>query len=126
MNHLNEEYPEITEVFQFGRTEEGREITGIRVTNEANLAAAELPIIFITAATSARDWITAMTAVNLIHMLAEYREQYGELIDAIDWYILPVANPDGYIFSMTEGVNSLKNSLTLDEKYFSLSEPRLG
>lgn len=104
MQHINEKYPETTEIFQFGRTAQGRDIMGIRVTSEEHLAQEELPIIFVTAATSARDWITAMSAVNLIHMLAEYRNFYGDIVDNIDWYILPVANPDGYVFSMTEGV----------------------
>lgn len=109
MQSLNTEYPEFTEVFQFGRTEEGRDIMGIRVTSEEHLAQETLPIVFITAATSARDWITAMSAVNLIHMLAEYRHFYGEIVDNIDWYILPVANPDGYVFSMTEGVRNISS-----------------
>jgi murein tripeptide amidase MpaA len=104
MQHLNEKYPETTEVFQFGQTEGGVDIMGIRVTSEEHLAQETLPIIFVTAATSARDWITAMSAVNLIHMLVEYRSFYGDIVDNIDWYILPVANPDGYNFSMTEGV----------------------
>lgn len=57
MSHLNEKYPETTEIFQFGRTGEGRDIMGIRVTSEEHLAQEVLPIIFITAATSARDWM---------------------------------------------------------------------
>lgn len=105
MESINEHYPETTEIFQFGRTEQGRDIMGIRITSEEHLAQETLPIIFVTAATSARDWITAMSAVNLIHMLAEYRHLYADIVDNIDWYILPVANPDGYIFSMTEGVS---------------------
>ena len=27
------------------------------------------------------------------------------LLDKFDWYILPVANPDGYVYSHTSGVN---------------------
>lgn len=106
MQHIKKKYPEITEIFQFGRTEGGVDIMGIRVTNEEHLAQKELPIVFITAATSAKDWITAMSAVNVIYMLAEYRNFHGEIVDDIDWYILPVANPDGYNFSMTEGVRN--------------------
>lgn len=104
MRAINQEYPETTELLQMGRTSEGRDILGIRITSEEHLAQETLPVIFITAATSGRDWITAMSAVNLIHMLAEYRHLYGEIVGNIDWYILPVANPDGYTFSMTDGV----------------------
>lgn len=102
MRHINEKYPEMTEIFQMGRTFQGRNIVGIRITSEEHLAQETLPVMFITAATSARDWITAMSAVNLIHMLAEYRHLYGEIVDNIDWYIIPVANPDGYVFSMSD------------------------
>jgi murein tripeptide amidase MpaA len=108
MRHINEKYPETTEIFQMGRTSQGRDIVGIRVTSEEHLAQETLPVIFVTAATSARDWITAMSAVNLIHMLAEYRYLYAEIVDDIDWYIIPVANPDGYTFSMTDGVSEVK------------------
>lgn len=126
MSHLNEKYPETTEIFQFGRTEEGRDIMGIRVTSEEHLAQEVLPIIFITAATSARDWITAMSAVNLIHMLVEYRHIYGEIVDNIDWYILPVANVDGYVFSMTESKGYEMKAIKKIENFFFLKEWRLG
>lgn len=105
MHHINEDYPETTEIFQMGRTSQGRDIFGIRITSEEHLALETLPVIFVTAAASARDWIAAMSAVNLIHMLAEYRHLYADIVDNIDWYIIPVANPDGYVFSMTDGVN---------------------
>lgn len=124
MRDINSHYPDTTEIFQMGRTAEDRDIFGIRITNEEHLAQETLPVIFVTAATSARDWITAMSAVNLIHMLAEYHHLYGEIVDNIDWYIIPVANPDGYVFSMTEGV-SVKIKKYKKCHYFPL-ESRMG
>jgi murein tripeptide amidase MpaA len=31
--------------------------------------------------------------------LVEFRDLHPELIDSVDWYIMPVANPDGYEYS---------------------------
>lgn len=125
MRHINEKYPEMTEIFQMGRTFQGRNIVGIRITSEEHLAQETLPVMFVTAATSARDWITAMSAVNLIHMLAEYRHLYGEIVDNIDWYIIPVANPDGYVFSMSDDGVSCMIFVIRYLKFLNL-ESRLG
>lgn len=125
MRHINEKYPEMTEIFQMGRTFQGRNIVGIRITSEEHLAQETLPVMFVTAATSARDWITAMSAVNLIHMLAEYRHLYGEIVNNIDWYIIPVANPDGYVFSMSDDGVSCMIFVIPYLKFLNL-ESRLG
>lgn len=105
MTQLEADYPEITEVEQMGTSVEGREIRGLRVTSEEHLGQETLPVIFVTAGTSARDWVTVMAAVNLMHELTEHYEDYQNIVDNIEWFIIPVANPDGYEFSRTEGVS---------------------
>lgn len=104
MNELEEENPAITEVEVMGRTSEGREIRGLRIANEEHLGRETLPIIFLTACTSARDWISVMTAVNVMHELVEHYQNFTNIVDNVEWFIIPVANPDGYEFSRTEGV----------------------
>lgn len=40
-------------------------------------------------------------------MVTGYRNQDSEvmgLLNACDWYFLPVANPDGYVYSHKQGV----------------------
>lgn len=93
MNELNEEYPNITQIIQMGRTHEDRDIMGIIVTNEEHLAQETLPVIFVTGGIIARDWITVMAAVNIIHELVQHHDDYSHLVDDVEWFILPCANP---------------------------------
>lgn len=104
IDKLNNEYPHLIEVEVIGRTSENREIRAIRVTNEDTLTD-DTPAIFVTAGLNARDWIATMSAVDIIHELVEHHYMFLDLIDGLVWYILPVANPDGYIFSHGAGVS---------------------
>jgi murein tripeptide amidase MpaA len=107
MRDIERQFPNITQFLQLGVTAEGRDIFGIRIVDEVHLEQEELPIIFVTGAAIARDWISAMSAVNLIHMLSEHYSIYREIVDDLEWFIVPVANPDGYEFSRTEGVSCI-------------------
>lgn len=104
MAQLEIDYPGITEVEVMGGTAEGRQIRGLRVTNETHLGQETLPIIFLTAGVSARDWISTMVALNVIHELVEHFDDFGPIVNNLEWFIIPVSNPDGYEFSRTEGV----------------------
>ena len=43
----------------------------------------------------AREWISPATATYIIKELVENHKQNQYLIDAFDFFIIPVANPDG-------------------------------
>lgn len=105
MDELEAQYPEITEVERMGRTAGGVEIRGLRITSEEHLGQETLPVIFVTAGASARDWIAVMAAVDIMHELCDHYEEFRNIVDNIEWFIIPVANPDGYIFSRTQGVS---------------------
>jgi murein tripeptide amidase MpaA len=40
-----------------------------------------------------------------MHELAAHYHEYQILIDYLEWFIIPVFNPDGYAFSWTDGVS---------------------
>lgn len=59
------------------------------------------PALWLDAGIHAREWIAPATAVWIINELASKHETDSEvkgLLEKYDWYILPVANPDGYEF----------------------------
>lgn len=91
MRRMETENPQISLVVQMGRTEQGRDIFGIRIASVEHLEQETLPIIFVTAGASARDWITVMSAVNLIHVLIEQYSIHREIVDDLEWIILPVS-----------------------------------
>jgi len=103
MDELQATYPGFAEVESMGQSEEGRIIRGLRITNEEHLGQEALPVIFVTAGKHARNWITMMSAVNLMHELLDHYEDNRAIVDNIEWFIIPVSNPDGYEFSRTPG-----------------------
>lgn len=89
MRELETANPAISQVAQVGRTHEGRDIFGIIITNAEQLGRETLPIVYITAGLVAREWITVMSAVNIIHELIEHYADFSALVDNIEFIIIP-------------------------------------
>lgn len=47
----------------------------------------------------AREWISPAVAMFIIKQLVERYETFKPVVDAVDWYILPMMNPDGYEYT---------------------------
>lgn len=107
MERMATEFPDITVLEHMGTSEGEIPILGLRVASAEHLEQEVLPVVFVTAGVSARDWVSTMAAVNLIHELVEYYEEYQNIVDNVEWFIIPVVNVDGYEFSRTAGVSSL-------------------
>lgn len=86
-----------------GSSYEGRELTFAKVSSNPN---ASNPIILIDGGIHAREWIAPSTVLYILQQLVE-SEANKDLLDGIDWYLLPVLNPDGYAFSHSDVRNSL-------------------
>lgn len=70
-------------------------------TDDDTSKARNKPALWLDAGIHAREWIAPATAVWIINELASKHETDDEvrgLLEKYDWYILPVANPDGYEF----------------------------
>lgn len=70
---------------------------------------ANKPIIFVDAGIHAREWAAPAQALYIINQLVE-NPANERLLEKVDWYILPVVNPDGYEFTHV-GVSSMQNLL---------------
>lgn len=58
------------------------------------------PVIMIQSLLHAREWVTLPPSLYAIEKLVvDVTDR--DLVDNIDWIILPIANPDGYEFSHT-------------------------
>ena len=44
----------------------------------------------------AREWIAPAVTTYVIDQLTSNATEYGHLLDKLDWYVMPVHNPDGY------------------------------
>ncbi len=50
----------------------------------------------------AREWIAPITALYVVDRLVEaFRSGSDSDVTAVDWYIMPMLNPDGYEYSHT-------------------------
>jgi len=97
MDKLPAQYPNIVSVFVVGKTFEGRQIKGIKISHkEGN------PGIFIEANIHAREWVTSASATWMANeLLTSTHPEIREIAVNNDWYIVPVANPDGFVYTHT-------------------------
>lgn len=77
-----------------GKTYKGRYQYGVKISS----GNPDNPVIFIDAGIHAREWIAPATALYIIHQLAE-NASVSWMYQNVDWYILPVFNPDGYEYT---------------------------
>ncbi|OZC11171.1 hypothetical protein X798_01586 [Onchocerca flexuosa] len=97
---LSTQYPNLAEIFNITKTYEGRDLIGIKIGSYVPYK----PAIFIDAGIHAREWIAPAVALYIISkLITEYGKNPNitHMVDTFDWYIVPVANPDGYEYSMT-------------------------
>jgi hypothetical protein len=90
--------PDLATVFVAGLSLEGREIRGIRITGPG----ADKPAVLLNATQHAREWITPMVATySAERLVTEYDIDpvVQDLVDELEFLIIPIVNPDGYIYS---------------------------
>ncbi|CAB3234180.1 unnamed protein product [Arctia plantaginis] len=95
MNYLAETYPSIISVNTIGKSHEGRDLKVLRISDGKSTNKA----VFIDGGIHAREWISPAVVTYLINQFAENFDVETDDIKNIDWYFLPVVNPDGYEYT---------------------------
>ncbi|XP_044733673.1 zinc carboxypeptidase-like [Chrysoperla carnea] len=86
------------EVVIGGRSYEGRNITGVKVSYKKGN-----PIIVIEGGIHAREWIAPSTVLYLLtQLLTSTDKKVRHLAEDYDWHIFPSVNPDGYEYTHTK------------------------
>lgn len=94
--------PGIATKFLVGNSIENRPIFGVRIASPGGPT--DRPQIAITGTQHAREWIATMAVMFAADRLIR---GYGvdpdvtELVDNVEFHIIPVCNPDGYVYSHT-------------------------
>nr|USU81834.1 M14 metal carboxypeptidase 3 [Antheraea pernyi] len=98
IDDLARTYPDIITVQIAGRSYEGHDIKGLKISHGSGRK-----IIFLEGGIHSREWISPAT-VNFItnELLTSDDEEIRAAAREYDWYIFPVTNPDGYIWSHTQ------------------------
>ncbi|XP_053958408.1 zinc carboxypeptidase-like [Anastrepha ludens] len=88
-------HPLVTSEINIGTSYEGRKIRGIKISYKSGN-----PGIFIESNIHAREWITSATATWFINeLLTSEDEDVVNLAQNYDWYIVPVLNVDGFVYT---------------------------
>ncbi|CAH1250895.1 CPA2 [Branchiostoma lanceolatum] len=93
-------YPDRASVFTIGQSYEGRVIKGIKV----GIPGYNKPAVVLEGTIHAREWIVAATLLYNIKFLLEGYDsdsKITEVMNKVDFYFIPVTNPDGYEYTHT-------------------------
>ncbi|KAF4522167.1 hypothetical protein B566_EDAN010427 [Ephemera danica] len=101
-------YPELASLEVIGHSFEGRALRVLKISkNDDNTR----PAVFVDAGIHAREWVAPPVALYVVQQLTTAETS---MLDLADWYILPVANPDGYVYSWNEDRFWRKNRRKVD------------
>jgi murein tripeptide amidase MpaA len=98
-------HPGIAKKFSIGQSYEGREIWGIKISDNVNSDESE-PEVFLYGLTHARERASNEMALYLIQLLTD---DYGSdsrikaIVDSREIWIVPMLNPDGAEYDMSGG-----------------------
>ncbi|KAL8728508.1 MAG: hypothetical protein Q9166_005330 [cf. Caloplaca sp. 2 TL-2023] len=102
LNDLKNTYPSNSEIVTIGNSLQGRPITGIHLygTGLKNTK----PAVVFHGTVHAREWITTMVTEYFAYTLlssSASNSSIRTLLNKYDYYIFPVVNPDGFVYTQT-------------------------
>lgn len=92
---LSAAYPNLMTTTVVGQSYEGNNMNLVKISTGGTGKKA----IFVDGGIHAREWISPAYVTWLIHELVENYAAHPQYVDNIDWYIMPVINPDGYRYT---------------------------
>lgn len=109
MKQLVRDYPSLVKIQLVGHSGENREINGVQIGINSN---SQKPIFYLDAGIHAREWVAPATALYIINELvtkANTDAAITSLLTKYDFFIIPVVNPDGYVYTWGGHRNWRKN-----------------
>ncbi len=91
--------PDLVTKFTVGQSLEGRTIYGVRVSGSLT---ATRPGILFNGGQHAREWISPMTMMYIADRLVrdyDTNAAIREALDKLTFFIVPLVNPDGYVYT---------------------------
>jgi len=99
MRTLVRDHPNFVSHFSVGKSSQGREMEGIRITTGKGT---KPRAIWFNGGIHAREWLSPATVIYMTgHLLETYNSdpEVKEILDGLEIYILPVFNVDGYFYT---------------------------
>ncbi|KAK7402775.1 hypothetical protein QQX98_011484 [Neonectria punicea] len=99
---LHELFPNNSEIISSGKSYENRTITGLHLWGGDGPGK---PAVLYHGTVHAREWISTLTveyiALQLIQGYKDDDKLVQSFLDSYDFYIIPIVNPDGFLYSQT-------------------------
>ncbi|KAK4322771.1 hypothetical protein Pmani_006439 [Petrolisthes manimaculis] len=95
VNWLASQHPDLVIVEEAGRSVEGRAIPVLIITSSNSQT--NKSVIFIEAGVHAREWVSPLAALKVASEVVSS----PDLTRHLEWRIMPLVNPDGYLTSWT-------------------------
>jgi murein tripeptide amidase MpaA len=83
-------YPHLVQRESIATTFEGRDVFALKISSGGF---GRKPIFFMDGGMHAREWVSQATVVYLLHRMIEDPETSRELLQDVDWIIIPNLNP---------------------------------
>jgi len=100
LNAMVADRPDLAQLLDLGMTLQNRHIYGIRISGPG----ADKPALLFDGCHHAREWITVMVPMWIADKLVytyDTDPNVRALVNAVEFFIIPVVNPDGYVYSWT-------------------------
>ncbi|KAM0560023.1 hypothetical protein ACHAPJ_003981 [Fusarium lateritium] len=101
LSDLHASFPSNSETFSAGKSVQHRELRGIHLWGNGDKG--KNPAIIWHGNVHAREWITAMTVEYMTYKIIQGYKNNDVLIrdtlDSYDFYIMPIVNPDGFVYT---------------------------
>ncbi|MGI5287445.1 M14 family zinc carboxypeptidase [Nonomuraea polychroma] len=95
---------DIVKLQSIGKSVQGKDILAAKVTTGARVLPDGLkPSTLFSATQHAREWITTEVDMRLLKYVIANKTALKDLLNKTELWFVPVANPDGYDFTFTEG-----------------------
>jgi len=98
MYALADTFPNMVTVTVMGQSYEGRDMPMMKISTGGS---GTKKAIFVDGGIHAREWVSPATVTWMMSELVERYDDHPEFVDNLDWYFMPVINPDGYEYSHT-------------------------
>jgi predicted deacylase len=98
--------PDLVKVISIGKTWEGRNIYAMKISRDASTNSPDKPDVLLFGGIHACEWIGVETMMYFAErLLASYgKDDYVTyLMDNAEIWIVPVVNPDGFVYSQSVG-----------------------
>jgi len=103
-DYLEANYEDVAGQQIIGQSLEGTDMKVIQICRGGDCDNGK-PDMYIEGGIHAREWISPATVMWIVKELVEGSGAVGgeaaDLVDNLNWHILPVTNPDGYLYSQT-------------------------